>query len=120
LTAESVPVTTNDPVLTRRLAGAFVRWFGADRVKPQLPTTGGEDFSEFGRTPEWVPICMWWVGATDPVRIEVGERTGVPAPSNHSATFAPLPEPTLKTCVTSMTAAALELMGRSQATPPQP
>ena len=98
LTPESVPVTSNDPTLTRRLTGMFTEWFGAGRVKLQAPLTGGEDFSEFGRTPHRVPICMWWVGATDPAKIAESERTGVPVPSNHSATFAPVPEPTLKTC----------------------
>ena len=119
LTPESVPVTSNDPAITRRLAGTFTAWFGADRVKVQPPITGGEDFSEFGRTSERVPICMWWVGATDPAKIAESERTGIPVPSNHSATFAPIPEPTLKTCVTSMTAAVLELMGRTQAAQPK-
>lgn len=115
LTPESVGVTNNDPVLTRRLVGAFTGWFGADRVKVQPPTTGGEDFSEFGQ--QGVPICMWSIGATDPAKIAESERTGVPVPSNHSATFAPVPEPTLKACVTSMTAAVLELLGRTSATP---
>ena len=109
LTPESSPVTSNDPVLTRRLSGTFTTWFGADRVTVQPPTTGGEDFSEFRR--QGVPICIWWVGATDPAKIAESERTGVPVPSNHSAAFAPIPEPTLKACVTSMTAAVLELMG---------
>jgi hypothetical protein len=62
-----------------------------------------------------VPICMWWVGATDPAKFIESERTGVPVPSNHSATFVPDPEPTLKTCVTSMTAAVLELIGNESA-----
>jgi amidohydrolase len=110
LTPESVSVTVNDPALTRRLTGAFTAWFGAERVKPQPPTTGGEDFSEFGRTTHRVPISMWKVGATDPAKFVESERTGVPVPSNHSPTFAPVPEPTLKACVTSMTAAVLELM----------
>jgi hippurate hydrolase len=62
---------------------------------------------------------MWWVGATDPAKIAESERTGIPVPSNHSATFAPVPEPTLTTCVTSMTAAILELMGNTPAAPPK-
>jgi amidohydrolase len=110
LTPESISVTSNDPVLTRRLSGTFTEWFGIDRVKPTPPITGGEDFSEFGRTAEHVPICMWWVGATDPAKMAESERTGVPVPSNHSATFAPVPAPTLRACVTSMTAAVFELM----------
>ncbi len=112
LTPESVSVTRNDSTLTRRLTGTFTQWFGTNRVKLQAPITGGEDFSEFGRPPHQVPICMWWVGATDPAKITESERTGIPVPSNHSATFAPIPEPTLKTCVASMTAAVLELLGR--------
>jgi hippurate hydrolase len=116
LTPESISVTLNNPPLTRRLVGTFTAWFGDDRVKIDPPSTGGEDFSEFAR--QGVPICMWWVGATDPAKIAESERTGVPVPSNHSATFAPIPEPTLKTCVSSMTAAVLELMGRPS--PAQP
>ena len=119
LTPESVSVTSNDPALARRLAGTFTEWFGADRVRLQPPITGAEDFSEFSRTSPRVPICMWWVGATDPAKIAESERTGVPVPSNHSATFAPIPAPTLKACVTSMTAAVLELMGGTPAAEPK-
>jgi amidohydrolase len=115
LMPESTPVTNNDPTLTRRLTATFNEWFGTNRVKLTPPITGGEDFSEFGRTEHKVPICMWWVGATDPAKFAESERTGVPVPSNHSATFAPVPEPTLKTCVTSMTAAVLELLGKPKA-----
>ena len=120
LTPEAIPVTFNDPALTRRLVGAFTAWLGPDRVRVEPPTTGGEDFSEFGRAMPRVPLCIWWVGATDPARFEEAERTGVPLPSNHSATFAPVPEPTLRTCVTSMTAAVLELLGRDQAAETKP
>jgi len=117
LTPESVGVTKNDPALGRRLGGAFVGWFGSERAKKQEPIMGAEDFSEFSR--QGVPICMWWVGATDPAKFVESERTGVPVPSNHSATFAPVPEPTLKACVTSMTAAVLELLGKTSAAPPK-
>lgn len=109
---ESTPVLVNDAQLTRRLAIAFRAWLGEDRVKPIAPITGGEDFSQFGRTTDRVPIFMWRVGATAPERFEESKRTGIPVPSNHSATFAPVPEPTLKTGVTSLCAAVLELLGK--------
>ena len=118
ITPESIPVTNNDPALTRRLTATFNEWFGTNRVQLTPPITGGEDFSEFGRTKDRVPLCLWWVGATDPGKVAESERTGVPVPSNHSATFAPVPEPTLKTCVMSMTAAVLELLGKSSNAPP--
>jgi len=113
VTPEFTPLTVNDSALTRRLTATFNEWFGTNRVKLTPPIMGGEDFSEFGRTELKVPICLWWVGATDPAKFAESERTGVPVPSNHSATFAPVPEPTLKTCVTSMTAAVLQLLGSS-------
>ena len=111
---ESVGVMRNDPALTRRMVEAFRGWFGSDRVREQEPIMGGEDFAEFGR--QGVPISLWWVGGTDPAKFEQSLRTGIPVPSNHSATFAPIPEPTLKTCVTSMTAAVLEIMPPPRAT----
>jgi hippurate hydrolase len=110
-------VTSNDPALTRRLGGAFVHWFGKDRAREHEPVMGAEDFSEFSR--EGVPICMWRVGATDPAKIAESARTGIPVPSNHSATFAPVPEPTLKACVASMTVAVLELMKPGPDAPPK-
>jgi amidohydrolase len=113
VTPESTGVTSNDPALSRRLTGRFIEWFGSERTKRTELIMGAEDFSEFRR--QGVPICLWWVGATDPAKIAESERTGVPVPSNHSATFAPVPEPTLKACVTSMTAAVFELMGRKPA-----
>jgi len=112
VTSESSAVTINDVALTRRLGGVFSEWLGADRAKPFPATTGAEDFTYFGRTPEHVPICMWWVGGTAPEKFAESKRTGVPVPSNHSPTFAPVPEPTLKAAVTSMSAAVLELLAK--------
>ena len=110
VTPESSAVTVNDGPLTRRLAGVFTEWLGADRVKPTPPATGAEDFTYFGLTTDHVPICFWWIGGTAPEKFAESKRTGVPVPSNHSPTFAPVPEPTLKAAVTSMTAAVLELL----------
>ena len=110
VTPESSAVTINDGPLTRRTSGVFTEWFGADRAKAVAPVTGAEDFTYFGRTLDKVPICIWWVGGTAPEKFEESKRTGVPVPSNHNSGFAPVPEPTLKAAVTSMTAAVLELL----------
>lgn len=113
VTPESTPVTVNDGPLTRRLLGVFKEWMGEERVKPKAPVTGGEDFSQYGRTTQHVPICIWWVGGTDPAKFLEAERTGIPVPSNHSSLFVPVPEPTIKTGVTSLSAAVLELLEKS-------
>ena len=109
---EFTPSTYNDPALTQRVRGALTEWLGADHVKTIDPEMGGEDFSLYGRTAEHVPICMFRVGAVDPARVAESERTGVPLPSLHSSKFAPLPEPTIKTGVTAMTAVVLDLLAK--------
>jgi len=91
----------------------FTTWLGSAQARQVPPVTGGEDFSEFGRTVDRVPICIWWIGGMAPEKFEESKRTGVPVPSNHSATFAPVPEPTLKAAMTTMTAAVLELLKKS-------
>ncbi|HWA86645.1 MAG TPA: amidohydrolase [Opitutus sp.] len=109
---QPTPATYNDPALAGRLHGAFVAWLGAGHVVPFKPEMAGEDFSRFGRTAEHVPICLFRVGAVAPEKIAESERTGVPLPSLHSSRFAPVPEPTIKTGVTAMTAAALDLLAK--------
>ena len=50
------------------------------------------------------------LGAVDPAKLAESRRTGVPLPGLHSSLWAPVPEPTLRTGVKSMTSAVLELM----------
>jgi len=109
---ESVGVTANDPALTRRLAKVFTEWMGADRVSKVEPVNAAEDFSLFGQTAERVPSVLWRVGATAPEKFAESTRTGVPVPSNHNSGFAPVPELTITTGVTTMTAAVLELLAK--------
>jgi hippurate hydrolase len=106
------PATYNDPALNERLVAVFKTWFGGTNVMQRRPTMGGEDFSEYGRTADKIPICMFTVGGVKPETIRQSERTGNPLPSLHSPFWAPDPEPTIKTGITAMTAAVLELMGQ--------
>ena len=112
VTEESVGVTTNDPALTKRLAGVFTAWLGADRVSQVEPINAAEDFSLYGQTAERVPSVLWRVGATAPEKFTESARTGVPVPSNHNSGFAPVPEPTIVAGVTTMTAAVLEILAK--------
>jgi hippurate hydrolase len=111
---EFTPATYNDPVLTRRVAGVLRNCFGETNVLQVKPVMGGEDFSEYGRTPDKIPICIFWLGAVKPELVQESEKTGKPLPSLHSSQFAPLPEPTIKTGVIAMTAAVLDLTGKRQ------
>jgi hippurate hydrolase len=107
---EFTPALYNDPELTARLVAVLQRELGADRVVQVEPVMGGEDFSEFGRTEPKIPIAYFWLGAVDPARFAEATAAGTSLPSLHSPLFAPLPEPTIRTGVQAMTAAALELL----------
>jgi hippurate hydrolase len=107
------PTTYNDPELMAKVVSVFKTWFGEARVIQRKPPMGGEDFGEFGRTPEKIPLCMFAVGGVSPEVLKECEQTGKTLPSLHSSLWAPVPEPTIKTGITAMTAAVLELMGTS-------
>lgn len=102
--------TYNNPELTGKLAGIFRAWLGETNVIQKKPSMGGEDFGEYGRTEPKIPSCMFQVGGVRPEALQESRQTGKPLPSLHSPLWAPLPEPTIKTGVTAMSAAVLELM----------
>lgn len=106
------PVNNNDTTLTNRLAKAFVRAIGTENVLAAPASMVGEDFSRYSRVEPKIPTCMYWLGAVDPKKIEESKENGTLLPPLHSANFAPLPEPAIKTGVKTMTAAVLELLGK--------
>jgi amidohydrolase len=106
------PALYNDPALTERLTGVLKGWFGERNLIRKPPSMGGEDFSEYGRVKPSIPICMFDVGGVSPGALTESQRTGKPLPSLHSAFWAPVPEPSIKAGVTTLTACVLELMGQ--------
>jgi amidohydrolase len=109
MTEESTSATYNDPALTARVAKAIESKLGGANVQPKKPVMGAEDFSEFGRTADKIPICMFWLGAVKPELI----ASGKPLPTLHSPLFAPDYERTIQTGVKAMTSAILELTAKN-------
>lgn len=107
---EYVPATFNNPELVGRLIPVFERLLGADNVIKKDPIMGGEDFSRYSLEDHSIPACMFWLGAIDPARMATHRLEGKSLPSLHSAYFAPSPRPTIKTAVTIMTRAVMELL----------
>jgi hippurate hydrolase len=107
---ESTSATYNDPQLTQRLAEVFKKALGPENVVEAPPIMASEDFGRFGLENHQIPICQFSLGAVDPVKLAESRRTGVPLPGLHSSLWAPVPEPTLRTGVKSMTSVALDLM----------
>jgi amidohydrolase len=110
--AEFTPATYNNPDLARRLNTVFRGLLGATNVPVRLAGMGGEDFSEYGRTPDKIPICMFWLGAVHVSRVTESIKRGGPLPSLHSSVFLPDAEPTIKTGVLATTAAVLDLLSK--------
>jgi hippurate hydrolase len=108
---EFTPALRNDPALTHKTTALFKEVLGPDKVKARPPMMGGEDFSRYGRAN--VPICLYWLGTIAPERVAESEKEGgQPLPSLHSDRFAPVPQPTIKTGVRTMSLAVLNLMGK--------
>jgi len=109
---EFTPAAYNDPKLVTRINGVFKSWLGEGALIERKPTMGGEDFGRYGRTPHKIPVFMFRLGAVSPAAVKRAQALGQPLPSLHSAQFAP-DTACLKTGVTAMTAAVLELVGKN-------
>ena len=107
--AEGTGSTYNDPKLLERLAGAFRQALGAENVIQVPPIMASEDFGYFSLDQK-IPATIFWLGASDAAKLKQSRESGVALPGLHSALFAPVPEPTLRTGVKAMTSAVLELM----------
>jgi amidohydrolase len=101
--------TYNDPKLTERLASTFTRVLGSENVVKLEPVMMSEDFGYLSMDQK-IPAVTYTLGAVDPAKVKQSKEAGVALPSLHSALFAPLPEPTIRTGVKSMTSAALDLL----------
>lgn len=107
--SEGTGATYNEPELVDRLVVAFKQALGEENVVKLPPVMGSEDFGVFSLDQK-IPTAIFWLGASDPEKVRANRESGAALPGWHSALFAPVPEPTLRTGVKAMTAAALELM----------
>ena len=97
----------NDADATHKVVTALEKHFGADRVHEIEPATASEDFGLFGAA--WdVPVVFWVVGGIDPAKYDAAAEAGKldELPANHAPDFAPVINPTLRTGIEAMLAAA--------------
>jgi amidohydrolase len=102
----------NDPQLAERLATAFAKALGQDNVVKLQPVMMSEDFGSLSLDQK-IPAVQFTLGAVDPAKVKLSKETGTSLPSLHSALFAPLPEPALRTGIKAMTSAVLDLMKKN-------
>ncbi|MCH8048167.1 MAG: amidohydrolase [Planctomycetes bacterium] len=106
--SEGTPSLFNNKALVGRVVTVFERVVGKDNVQPAEPSMGGEDFSRYGKA--GVPIFMYRLGSIDPKRLKRYETLGQKPPSLHSPLYYPDVKMTLRTGVTTMSSAVLELL----------
>ncbi|MEE2031165.1 amidohydrolase [Rhodococcus chondri] len=105
---DQYPATDNDPEVTETVAAAFAEYFGADAGELPLQTAS-EDFSDLPRA-LGIPYTYWGIGGIEPElyrQAAVAGRVAQDIPVNHSASFAPVLQPTLDTGTAALIVAAL-------------
>ena len=113
-TTASFPVLVNDPAGCAKLTDLFNASVGLT-LDPG-PVTGSEDVCLLATAAD-VPCVYWFLGGSDPAlfagvtSIEEARSIVDGLPSNHSPLFAPVVEPTIRTGVAALTAAARAWLG---------
>jgi len=106
---DQYPLTSNDAEANALVTAAFTRTFGADAVYRTAPQTASEDFS---RIPDafGIPYVYWVVGSVPPETYRRAVANGTvdaDIPANHSPSFLPAVDPTLRMATRAQAAAAL-------------
>ncbi|MBP0600541.1 amidohydrolase [Herbaspirillum sp. LeCh32-8] len=99
----------NDAAVVGRIEPVLQAAFGADHVLRTPPATTSEDYSFF--VDAGVPSMYFFVGLDDPAQYQASiGPNGTPLPGQHSAQYAPVLEPALKTSMTAMSLALLNVL----------
>lgn len=107
------PTTVNDVALARKSAAVFREILGPENVKPRQPQMGAEDFGRYSEGK--VPIFMYFLGTIQQEKYDAAQRPGAtPLPGMHTDSYAPLPEPSIRTGVRTMSLAAMNLMPKEK------
>ncbi|HMP16355.1 MAG TPA: amidohydrolase [Gemmatales bacterium] len=111
--AEFTPSLLNDEALTKRSALSAAKILGKENVMTIPPKMGGEDFSRYSRD-GGVPVFMFFLGTSDPAKVEESKKSGIPLPSMHSDMYAPVYTPSISTGVKALSAIAIDLFNTKQ------
>ncbi|VTR93705.1 peptidase m20 : Amidohydrolase OS=Haliscomenobacter hydrossis (strain ATCC 27775 / DSM 1100 / LMG 10767 / O) GN=Halhy_1186 PE=4 SV=1: Peptidase_M20: M20_dimer [Gemmata massiliana] len=111
---EFTPATYNDVPLAQKCGALFREILGAENVRGnRKPVMGAEDFGRFseGKTPTF----MYFLGTISKEKFAAAQKPGAPAlPGMHTDAYAPVPEPSIRTGVRTMSLAAMNLMPKEK------
>ncbi len=110
---EFTPATYNDVPLAQKCGAVFREILGAENVRSRKPVMGAEDFSRF--SVDKTPIFMYFLGTVSKEKYDAAQKPGAaPLPGMHTDAYAPVPEPSIRTGVRTMSLAAMNLMPKEK------
>ena len=102
VTPGETPPVINDADLCRRISEYSSCVLGEENIVKVDPAMVGEDFGNYGRTPEKVPICLIWLGSTNPEVMDDYLAKGEKPPPLHSHFLNPDYPLTIETGIKAM------------------
>ena len=109
VTSGDHPPVINDADLYERIHGYSSDKLGAENIVRVEPAMVGEDFGLYGLTPEKVPICLIWLGSTNPEAMRDYLAKGEKPPPLHSSLLNPDYSATIETGIKAMVANVIGL-----------
>ena len=98
------PPVINDADLYEKIRKYSSGILGEENIVRVEPAMVGEDFGNYGRTPEKVPICLIWLGSTNPEVMKEYLAKGEKPPPLHSSLLNPDYSATIETGIKAMVA----------------
>jgi amidohydrolase len=103
------PPTINDPDLVLKSVKSMKDILGDNKLIQVAPSTGSEDFAQYGLTGEKIPIALFWLGGVNQEKYRDHIEKGTPLSPIHSSSFAPDFDPAFRTGVKAMTKNLIDL-----------
>lgn len=107
--AETPPVINNDD-LSFKIREIALKTIGESNIVKTSPAMVGEDFGKYGKTPENIPICLIWLGSTEPELMKKLKSEGNQPFPLHSPLLNPDYEKTIETGIKVMVGNVFGLM----------
>ena len=101
---DETPPVLNDADLYKKIHKYSGSVLGEENMISVDPAMVGEDFGLYGRTPEKVPICLIWLGSTNPEVMKDYLAKGETPPPLHSSLLNPDYSATIETGIKAMVA----------------
>jgi hippurate hydrolase len=108
---EGAKAVVNDEALATSTGVIFRAAFGDQAVLMPRPAAASEDYSEFVEA--GVPSCFFFIGGFDRAALQAARSRGEPDTAPHTSTYAPTPEPAIRTGVEAMALAVLGVVAKA-------